>query len=184
MSGPERERGGLPDAAGGGPPSTSVDVLAAQVRGGFFWTKEGDPVDPRWQEAADAFAALDALVARVTAAEDRAVCSGCGQDVDEGGGCNTPGCTTGEMIPASDLPSALENSMHYWRDALADINEYADEKRRETDSLRAALADARNALEDAHEFQCGCDRPGNPSACVAEPREAFEVLARLDGNQP
>ena len=47
---------------------------------------------------------------------------------------------------------------------------------------RAALADARNALEDAHEFQCGCDRPGNPSACVAEPREAFEVLARLDGS--
>jgi hypothetical protein len=42
---------------------------------------------------------------------DRAVCSGCGQDTDEGGACSTEGCYVGEMIPASDLPGALRDAM-------------------------------------------------------------------------
>ena len=38
---------------------------------------------------------------------DRAVCSGCGSDVNEAGICTYPGCDDGDMIPASDLPSAV-----------------------------------------------------------------------------
>lgn len=40
----------------------------------------------------------------------------------------------------------------------------------ERDALRAAL-------NEVHEYQCGCDRPGNPSACVAMPIEEFATLA-------
>ena len=61
VNGPTRERGGLPDAAGGSPPSTSVDVLAAQVRVAF---------DPEWYPESEA--ALDALVAQAKTWEEHA----------------------------------------------------------------------------------------------------------------
>jgi hypothetical protein len=45
---------------------------------------------------------------------------------------------------------------------------------------RELLADAIQALREIHEYHCGCDRPGNLSACVATPTGEFEALARLD----
>lgn len=44
----------------------------------------------------------------------------------------------------------------------------------------AALVDAVEALREVHEYHCGCDRPGNLSACVCEPQSEFEILARFD----
>ncbi len=57
--------------------------------------------------AGRALASLDALLAENQRLADRAVCSGCGGDVDEGGACHYTDCAGGEMIPASDLPGAL-----------------------------------------------------------------------------
>mgnify|MGYP000970353117 CR=1 FL=1 len=37
--------------------------------------------------------------------------------------------------------------------------------------------DALIALDDVHEYQCGCDRPGHRDACVAKPQQAFAALA-------
>jgi hypothetical protein len=47
-----------------------------------------------------------ALLAEIERLRDRAVCSGCGYDVNEAGACLSE-CGEGEMIPASDLPWAL-----------------------------------------------------------------------------
>ena len=138
------ERGGVPRPQDGAPP-TSVDVLAAQVRAGIGFTEFGT------RGKAAAAEALDALVARVTEAEEKeAYAWSCAEDVK------------GWAKRADEARRNWQATFH---------------------AERARTADARNALEDAHEFQCGCDRPGNPASCVAEPREAFEVLARLDGRE-
>ena len=50
---------------------------------------------------------IERLEAEIERLRDRAVCSGCGSDVNEAGVCTYPGCDDGEMIPASDLPVAL-----------------------------------------------------------------------------
>jgi len=44
------------------------------------------------------------------------------------------------------------------------------------------LADAYEDLRDAHEAECGCDRPGNPSACIAG--RGFMLLDYVDFEEP
>jgi hypothetical protein len=39
----------------------------------------------------------------------------------------------------------------------------------------------RGALNEIHEYHCGCDRPGHPHACIATPIEEFAVLGRPAG---
>ena len=56
---------------------------------------------------ADPYTRIRWLHEEIERLRDRAVCSGCGSDMDEGGACNYPGCDDGEMIPASELPLAL-----------------------------------------------------------------------------
>lgn len=50
------------------------------------------------------------------------------------------------------------------------------------DDLLAALSDkeAREALAEVHEFQCGCDEPGRVDVCVAKPVSAFALLTDTD----
>lgn len=33
-----------------------------------------------------------------------------------------------------------------------------------------------NALREVHEFNCGCDQPGEHAICTAQPRSAFTIL--------
>lgn len=40
-----------------------------------------------------------------------------------------------------------------------------------------ALVAAAEALDEVHEYQCGCDEPGNPAICVAKPEVTFQALA-------
>jgi hypothetical protein len=47
----------------------------------------------------------------------------------------------------------------------------------ERNALAARCDALGNALQEIHEYHCGCDRPGNPAACVAVPVEEFLVLA-------
>jgi regulator of replication initiation timing len=65
---------------------------------------------------------------------DRAVCSGCGSDVGESGICDYSGCDDGQMIPASDLPSAL-------REACDVQTERWEEWRFDWEALRAEAKD-------------------------------------------
>lgn len=43
----------------------------------------------------------------------------------------------------------------------------------------ADLIAAGRALHEVHEYHCGCNRPGNPAACVMEPVEEYVVLNAL-----
>ena len=75
---------------------------------------------------------------------DRAVCSGCGQDVDEGGACLTEDCD-GEMIPSSGLPGAL----------LEACEKLAEERAAwvsEWESLRAELQQAQEDLKILRDY--------------------------------
>jgi hypothetical protein len=55
----------------------------------------------------DADGGYSCPVCEIERLRDRAVCSGCGNDVGESGACSYSGCDDGEMIPASELPLAL-----------------------------------------------------------------------------
>ena len=89
--------------------------------------------------------ALDALLAELDWFADRAVCSGCGQDVGESGICTTPECDNGEMIPASDLPGAL---LH----ACEDRAQEREEWRSDWEALRAEAKALEAALETLADF--------------------------------
>ena len=142
-SGPARERGGVPRPQDGAP--SSIDVLAAQVRGGIdsqrwlldnahnYQSQEWDEyLRAAKKDAEKGYAALARLVARVTEAEE-----------------------------AAEAEAA--NAANFHRDSVAAGIKLAD--------TRAALADARNALERI-------------ASNYANAPIAREVLARLDGNQP
>jgi hypothetical protein len=94
----------------------------------------------------EALAALDALLAEnqqqateIERLRDRAVCSGCGQDVDEGGACHTSDCDDGEMIPASDLPGALLECCEKFAEERAEWRFDWEELRAEAKGLAAEL---------------------------------------------
>jgi hypothetical protein len=123
------------------------------------------------QKSPENFDKLEAEIAGLREERDRAVCSGCGQDVDEGGSCATAGCDSGEMIPASDLASALRESMELCNDIVAD-NE-ADSK--ELMRLRGSVA----ALTEALEFVAACEDP-----CVKCDDHVRAELARLRDGEP
>lgn len=91
----------------------------------------------------------DALVADLQAARkeisrlaDRAVCSGCGQDTDEGGVCRTTICDHGEMIPSSDLPGAFLRELESWRETHDELSDGVKDAEAERDAAvgRALLA--------------------------------------------
>ncbi len=81
-----------------------------------------------------AHSSLDALLAENQQLADRAVCSGCGSDVDEGGICHYEGCDDGQMIPASDLPGALREACdaqsEQWREHAEEVKEMRAENQR------------------------------------------------------
>jgi len=93
----------------------------------------------------------DRLAGEVERLMDRAVCSGCGQDTDEGGGCETPGCDLVpggcEMIPSSDLPGALREAMERHNEERAEWREDWEQLRREANGAAAQAETYRAALE-------------------------------------
>ena len=106
--------------------------------------------------------ALARLVAALSAATtererlaNRAVCSGCGQDVDEGGGCYTQGCEGGEMIPASDLPWALDKMRRAHAEEWSEWLEDNSDLEQRAEALAAQLQQAREALQQALEYLQG-----------------------------
>jgi hypothetical protein len=44
------------------------------------------------------------------------------------------------------------------------------------DALVTRLGTLETTLHAAHETQCGCDDPGRPDFCVAQPRELYALL--------
>lgn len=61
-------------------------------------------------------------------------------------------------------------------EAVELLGEYqrVDEEARVAEARVEALSEA---LTEVHEYHCGCDRPGNPAACVASPPWSFAALA-------
>jgi hypothetical protein len=51
----------------------------------------------------------------------------------------------------------------------------ARERLRKGEAYFVAL-DLLAALEEIHEYHCGCDRPGDLAACVAQPVVVFAIL--------
>jgi len=90
---------------------------------------------------------MERLEAEIERLADRAVCSGCGQDVGESGICRTPECYDGEMIPASDLPGAL---LHACEERAEEQKEWRfdwEALRAEAKGLEAAMRAALNELD-------------------------------------
>lgn len=87
----------------------------------------------------------DALLAEKQRLADRAVCSGCGSDVDEGGICHYEGRDDGQMIPASDLPGALREACdaqsEQWKEHAEEIREMLAENQQLREKAQA-LVDA------------------------------------------
>ena len=113
-------------------------------------------------------AAKDAEIERLA---DRAVCSGCGQNVDEGGGCETEGCERGEMIPSSDLPAAMRENLNNWNEEREEWGADWEQLRGEAKGLEAALSTALQALRDLRDLD---------SATVMTKKIAAEALAQIE----
>ncbi len=101
----------------------------------------------------DAHAALDALLYENQRLADRAVCSGCGSDVDEGGACHYEGCDDGQMIPASDLPGALREACdaqsEQWREHAEEVREMRAENQRLREALER-IVETETAIRPPH----------------------------------
>lgn len=105
-----------------------------------------------------------------------------------------PAMTADPHIEAEGDKPKVEKTRHHFAALIAGLKtsqEYAADIFHEYHALAARLeaaerdlADARaenerlrEYLDDVHEFQCGCDRPGHPDCCVAVPEGTFAALA-------
>ena len=81
---------------------------------------------------------------------------------------NAPLRNFGEVDKRSEALRAL--------DALGEQAHERDEWRAAYEQARGKVVLLLNLISDAHEYHCGCDRPGDDASCIGAPSSLYTAL--------